>query len=162
MSYEKLIPARGLAVAYQPKPFCTSATTLVTSSSVNLKLRRRPLHDDDADRHRSLEVRARRPTGKRTNRSRRCHRGGNYRCTLGHIPLLTVSRPPMLCITVAWRFSKPETGKSQSLNLAEAIERIPETHSVLVQARQLPLQAPQGCSGVHIDGKAAPAYPGAA
>ena len=94
------MPASGLAVAKQPRPFCTSATTFSTSAVGELQRRGRPLHDDDADGDRSLEVGAGRSACPRADARHgfgRRHDGGT---AVLHIPVLAVARPNVLGLSV--------------------------------------------------------------
>ena len=70
-----------------------------------LQVRRGPLHDHDADRHRPFEVRTGRSGRTRTDRPHLDRRARRDRCAARHVPALAGTRPPVLGVPIAWGFA---------------------------------------------------------
>ena len=89
-----------------------------------LKVGRRPLHDDDADRYAPFEVRARWSTRPRADRPRARSRRRHDRGAFGHVPILAVSRPSRLGPSVALRLAQLKRREAQAFDLREPICRL--------------------------------------
>ena len=90
-----------------------------------LQRRRRPLHDDDADRDRPFEIRTRRP-GRARAQGPRFHGGCRHdRGAALHVPILVGARPTVLGILEASGLAEPQPSEPQALDLAETSDLVP-------------------------------------
>ncbi len=101
-----------------------------------LQRRRRPLHDDDAHRDRSFEVRARGRGRGRAELDARGRRSRGHRDTPGHVPVLAGSRPVLLGGAVLPRLPQPKRGESQPLDLGQLrLRRVELRHAGRARGR---------------------------